>query len=137
MKILENQTIYICEHVGCSQYCRSKNHAVRHEKICTYNPANRYVCKGCEFYSEFTKSASKGVFYCTKLNDVRFSPYARHYSKHTRDVCADLGINEPVFADNYCELFQPKCIEPVELDFEFSERVNGLIKKLGLGENNV
>lgn len=131
----ENRDVYFV--ACCGAYYLTPHHANRHEKICGYNPANRYKCKGCGFYSEITKTASKGVFYCTKLDDVRFSPYARHYPKHTRGVCADLGINEPIFADNDCHLFEPMPIEPVELDPEFESRMKEFIKDLDVDVNEM
>lgn len=77
MKIIENVTLYSCEH--CKRKMQRKHAMILHEQHCGKNPKNWSACSGCAFMKEGqtevyyqdhdgeSKSYAK-TFHCEKFN---------------------------------------------------------------------
>ena len=88
MKIIENVTIYKCDH--CGKELKRKHSMIKHEDLCFSNPKNQKACYGCIYFEETKidttflgcgeygeKYNEKTVkcFRCTKLDKLMF-PYS-------------------------------------------------------------
>lgn len=89
MKVLENQTVYKCEH--CSKFYLHNRWIERHEKFCHKNPNNQHKCfQFCKHLEKLTHDVQDGAgdstgrtyteFRCNKLNKYLYSFKAE---KHT------------------------------------------------------
>lgn len=102
MKIIENITLYKCEH--CGKKYQKRFYCVEHEKVCRKNPINHRPCFSCGCldmrtieYGDYDPNsdipqATGNALYCTKKEHFVYPPYVK------TPYCDDGGddVNEPM-----------------------------------------
>lgn len=93
MKIIENVTMYQCEH--CKRKMVRKGDMTRHEKNCKKNPLNEDACIGCKFCEKeeviypsiyqddwgYSPEVKSYAFKCTKFNKLMYPHKAQKYAE--------------------------------------------------------
>lgn len=112
MRVVENKTIYRCEHGNCKKYLLTESAMRRHEIHCKHNPKNQHACfKWCKHLLK-EKEEGTTYFYCKKTRKTMWSyKIEKSVSFHE----AVYGIDERMPTE--CEHYEEIPLEILEPDF--------------------